>query len=61
MKVQREGEAVRVTFEATEVRLLRYALERALFIDTPAQEQKAIAAFCAQALELLDQGAERPR
>jgi hypothetical protein len=56
MKVQREGEAVRVNLEASEVRLLRYALERALFIDTPAQEQKAIATFCTQALELLDEG-----
>jgi hypothetical protein len=56
MKVQREGEVVRVTLEAREVRLLRYALERAQFIDTPAQEQKAIATFCAQALELLEEG-----
>lgn len=55
MTVQREGDVVRVTLEPGEVRLLRYALERAQFIDTPAQEQKAIATFCAQALDLLDE------
>ncbi len=53
MKVERQGEALRVTLDAKESRLLRYALERALFIDTPASEQVAIAAFCSQALELL--------
>jgi hypothetical protein len=51
MQVEREGAAVRITLDAREVTLLRYALERASFIDTPSSEQSAIAAFCARVLE----------
>jgi hypothetical protein len=53
MQIERSRETVRLTLDAPEIRLLRYALERALFIDTPVSEQVAIAAFCTRALELL--------
>ena len=53
MKVERDGDLVRLVLDVREVRLLRRALERASFIDTPVSEQAAIAAFCARALECL--------
>ena len=53
MQVEKDGERVRVVLEASEVRLLRRALERASFIDTPMSEQAEIAAFCARALDAL--------
>jgi hypothetical protein len=53
MNVERSGGALRVVLSEGEGRLLRFALERALFIDTPAGEQAAIAAFCTKALDLL--------
>jgi hypothetical protein len=53
MQVERDGAAVKITLDAREVTLLRYALERASFIDTPSAEQPAILAFCAQALDEL--------
>jgi hypothetical protein len=53
MQVERQGSTVRVTLTEREVALLRRALERASFIDTPASEQGEIAAFCARALEAL--------
>jgi hypothetical protein len=49
----------RLTLERSELRLLRYALERASFIDTPPSEQLAIATFCSKALDLLP-APERP-
>jgi hypothetical protein len=53
MKVDRQGETLRIEITADELRLLRRALERASFIDTPPSEQAEIAAFCARALETL--------
>jgi hypothetical protein len=53
MRVDPGGELVRLTLDRNELRLLRYALERASFIDTPASEQAAIANFCSRVLELL--------
>jgi hypothetical protein len=53
MKVERDGDLVRLVLDRKEVALLRHALERASFIDTPVSEQAAIAAFCARALESL--------
>ena len=53
MQVERDGEQVRIVLDKAEVRLLRRALERASFIDTPMSEQAEIAAFCARALEAL--------
>jgi hypothetical protein len=58
MQVEREKAGVRITLDEREVTLLRYALERASFIDTPSREQSAIATFCARVLEGL--GASRP-
>lgn len=53
MQVESSGETVRVVLTSSELRLLRRALERASFIDTPVSEQADIAAFCARALEAL--------
>jgi len=53
MKIEGLGGGVRIELNAAEVRLLRRALERASFIDTPVSEQAEIAAFCARALEAL--------
>ena len=53
MQVEREGPVVRLILGEREVTLLRYALERASFIDTPSNEQAAIANFCARALDAL--------
>lgn len=55
MKVERDGDVVRVTLVGTEVKLLQRALEKALFIDIPRDEQPAVAAFCNKALEMLGQ------
>ena len=43
----------RLELSADEVRLLRLALERASFIDTPASEQPAILSLCSRILETL--------
>lgn len=53
MRVERHGDGVRIELNGAEVRLLRRALERASFIDTPVSEQAEIAAFCGRALEAL--------
>ena len=53
MEVLRERSGVRITLDEREVTLLRYALERASLIDTPANEQAAIANFCARVLEAI--------
>ena len=53
MKVQPQGDRLTLELEPSEVHMLRRALERASFIDTPVSEQAEIAAFCARALERL--------
>jgi hypothetical protein len=53
MEVERAGKGILVSLSAEESHLLRRALERALFIDTPVAEQPAILAFCSLALEAL--------
>jgi hypothetical protein len=53
MQIRQNGDAVTVELGAHEVRLLRRALERASFIDTPQHEQADILAFCSRALETL--------
>lgn len=53
MQVERDGERVRMVLDKDDVRMLRRALERASYIDTPISEQADIAAFCARALEAL--------
>ena len=52
MNVTRHEDSVELKLTLAELKLLRRALERASFIDTPVEEQGAIAAFCARALEL---------
>ena len=47
------GGGLHIALTRDEAHLLRRALERALFIDTPMDEQPAILAFCSQALETL--------
>jgi len=59
MKVHRREDAVTLEHGLSELRLLRRALERASFIDTPVSEQAEIAAFCARALETLPAGENR--
>jgi hypothetical protein len=61
MKVENDGDVVRVELRGPELRLLRRALERASFIDTPMSEQAEIAAFCARALENLAKADRSPR
>jgi hypothetical protein len=56
MRIETDGDTVRVELRGPELRLLRRALERASFIDTPMSEQAEIAAFCARALESLPKG-----
>lgn len=50
---QQQDGRCRLELTADEVRLLRWALERASFIDTPASEQPAILNFCTRVLEAL--------
>jgi hypothetical protein len=59
MQVDRQGDSIRIEITADELRLLRRALERASFIDTPMSEQAEIAAFCAKALDSLPRAAVR--
>jgi hypothetical protein len=59
MKVEREKNEFRVTLTATELQLLRRALERASFVDTPASEQERILSFCADALAELEKAQKK--
>jgi hypothetical protein len=53
MRVEKDGQEIRLVLEPREQHLLQRALERASFIDTPMAEQADIAVFCAKALEAL--------
>ena len=53
MKVERKKDSFVVTVDQREATLLRRALERALFIDTPVQEQENIASFATRLLDAL--------
>jgi hypothetical protein len=53
MLVTRLEDVLRIDLTGDEVGLLRRALERASFIDTPVSEQPAILSFCARVLEAL--------
>ena len=53
MRIELHGPWARLTLDRDELRLMRYALERASFIDTPTAEQPMIASFCSRALDLL--------
>jgi hypothetical protein len=58
MRVGRTDQETWIMLTEPEVHLLRHALERASFIDTPVSEQAAIAAFCTRALEALAKPSE---
>jgi hypothetical protein len=53
MRIDLAGPSACLTLDRNELRLLRLALERASFIDTPPSEQQRIASFCSTALDLL--------
>jgi len=53
MSIDMQGPSACLTLDRNELRLLRFALERASFIDTPTSEQARIASFCSSALALL--------
>jgi hypothetical protein len=53
MKVERHGAETAITLAPAELKLLRRALERASYVDTPVEEQEAIMNFCVKALEQL--------
>jgi len=53
MKVEERDGFTTIVLTEAELKLLRRALERASFIDTPVDEQAQIAAFAARALEQL--------
>lgn len=53
MQIEREGDGVRMLLGEREAHLLKRALERASFIDTPVAEQEEIAVFCGRVLEAL--------
>jgi len=55
VKVERDADGVRITLVGTELKLMQRALEKALFIDIPRDEQPAVATFCNKALEMLGQ------
>jgi hypothetical protein len=57
MKLDRSGQLTTLTLTARELYLLRRALERASFMDTPAAEQPEIMSFCSQVLEATSQPA----
>jgi len=53
MRIEPVDDEVQLTLTPDEAQLLRRALERASFIDTPVAEQARIQEFCARALEAL--------
>jgi hypothetical protein len=53
MNIQSKGRTLVLELESRELYLLRRALERASFIDTPLDEQAEIASFCSRALDVL--------
>jgi hypothetical protein len=53
MEIQKDGDLLRLVLSRSETQVLRWALERASFIDTPPEQQSAILNFCARTLELL--------
>jgi hypothetical protein len=53
MRIEPDGDGVRLMLGEREAHLLKRALERASFIDTPVAEQEEIAGFCARVLDAL--------
>lgn len=60
MIVTHADETTTLTLNPTELKLLRRALERASFIDTPIEEQPQILAFAALALDQLGEAKPAP-
>ena len=60
VNIEHSGGTVRIELKTAELRLLRLALERALFIDTPPEDQADILTFCTRALEALPPAPARP-
>lgn len=54
MKLERRDGSFLIALDQRDAALLRHTLERALFIDTPVQEQEAIASFAARLLDALN-------
>ena len=54
MEVARQGQQLKLLLEPAELQLLRRALERASFVDTPAAEQTEIQDFCEALLKALE-------
>ena len=52
--IRRDDDFVRLTLTLEEVRYLRYALERATFLDTPPQHQRQIYNFADSLLRKLE-------
>jgi hypothetical protein len=55
MRIDRESSVTKLVLDPSEVPLLKLALEKANFIDTPVAQQAAIASFCNRVLEALKQ------
>ncbi len=53
MQIDRDGEAIKITLTPQELHLLKRAIERASFVDTPVSEQPEILAFCSRVLEAI--------
>jgi hypothetical protein len=53
VKVERRKGSATIALDPREVALLRHTLERALFIDTPVQEQESIQTFATRLLDAL--------
>lgn len=51
MTIEADGKGRRLSLDPREVMLLRHALARALFIDTPVAEQEAIMTFASRLLD----------
>jgi hypothetical protein len=53
MTIEADGKGRRLSLDSREVALLRHTLARALFIDTPVNEQEAIMTFASRLLDAL--------
>ena len=54
MEITRQGQKLGLVLDPGELQLLRRALERATFLDTPAAEQTEIQDFCETLLKALE-------
>ena len=61
MKLEQQGDEARIILTRDELYLMRRALERASYMDTPPSEQQEILSFCAQALDILPEASRTGR